>query len=81
MAARVFDTYMPGGEDPFITFINSISDGRILCLAIMVRNFSKLCKEKDHYYLCACEKKLCEYMMVFLGKDTVICSGLSAPDH
>lgn len=38
MAARVFDTYMPGGEEPFISFINSVSDGRILCLAILVRN-------------------------------------------
>ena len=36
MAARVFDTYMPGGEDPLIFFINSISNGRILCLAILV---------------------------------------------
>ena len=36
MAARVFDTYMPGGEEPLISFINSISDGRILCLAILV---------------------------------------------
>ena len=52
MAARVFDTYMPGGEDPFITFINSISDGRILCLAIMVRNFSKLCKKKKITITC-----------------------------
>lgn len=36
MAARMFDTYMPGGEEPLISFINSISDGRIICLAILV---------------------------------------------
>lgn len=41
MAARVFDTYMPGGEDPLINFVNSISDGRILCLAIMVSCLSR----------------------------------------
>ena len=36
MAARVFDTYMPGSVEPFISFINSLSEGRILCLAILV---------------------------------------------
>ena len=36
MAARVFDTYMPGAEEPMIQFLNSISDGRILCMGIMV---------------------------------------------
>lgn len=36
MASRVFDTYMPGGEEDLVGFLNSISDGRILCLAIEV---------------------------------------------
>ena len=36
MAARVFDTYMPGSEDDLVSFINSISEGRVLCLAILV---------------------------------------------
>ncbi|XP_064386754.1 protein O-linked-mannose beta-1,2-N-acetylglucosaminyltransferase 1-like [Halichondria panicea] len=34
MAVRVFDTYSPGSEDVLITFLNTLSDGRILCLAI-----------------------------------------------
>ncbi len=37
MAVRVFDTYSPGSEDVLITFLNTLSDGRILCLAIQVR--------------------------------------------
>ena len=36
MAVRVFDTYMPGSEDDLVSFINSVSDGRLLCLAIVV---------------------------------------------
>ena len=36
MAARVFDTYMPGAEKDMINFLNGISDGRVLCLAILV---------------------------------------------
>ena len=36
MAARVFDTYSPGSEDILVSFLNSLSDGRILCLAIQV---------------------------------------------
>ena len=36
MAARVFDTYTPGTEDFMVTFLNSLSDGRILCFAILV---------------------------------------------
>ena len=36
MAARVFDTYMPGSVEPLVSFINSLSDGRILCLSILV---------------------------------------------
>ena len=42
MASRVFDTYMPGSVEPLISFINSLSDGRILCLAIMVSNIIKI---------------------------------------
>ena len=41
MAARVFDTYMPGSVEPLISFINSLSDGRILCLAILVSSYHK----------------------------------------
>ena len=37
MAARVFDTYIPGAADTLVTFINSISDERIMCFAILVR--------------------------------------------
>ena len=40
MAARVFDTYMPGSVEPLVSFINSLSDGRILCLAILVSSIS-----------------------------------------
>ena len=36
MAVRVFDTYMPGAEDDMVSFVNSISDGRVLCLGIVV---------------------------------------------
>ncbi|CAI8053573.1 Protein O-linked-mannose beta-1,2-N-acetylglucosaminyltransferase 1 [Geodia barretti] len=35
MAARVFDTYIPGAADTLVTFINSISDERIMCFAIL----------------------------------------------
>ena len=41
MASRVFDTYMPGSVEPLVSFINSLSDGRILCLAILVSNIIK----------------------------------------
>jgi len=36
MASRVFDTYMPGAEDDLVSFLNSISNNRVLCLAILV---------------------------------------------
>ena len=36
MATKVFDTYMPRAEDDLVVFFNSISDGRVLCLAILV---------------------------------------------
>ncbi len=42
MAVRVFDTYMPGAEDDLVSFFNSVSDGRVLCLAIVV---------SPHHYL------------------------------
>ena len=38
MAAKVFDTYMPGAEDDLVSFLNSVGEGRILCFAILVSN-------------------------------------------
>ena len=36
MATKTFDTYLPGSDEVMVTFLNSISDGRILCFTIMV---------------------------------------------
>ena len=36
MASRIFDTYIPGGDESLPTFINSLADGRIICFAILV---------------------------------------------
>ena len=45
MAARVFDTYLPGSDEAMVAFINSISDGRILCLSIMDEGTFSLSKD------------------------------------
>ena len=45
MAARVFDTYLPGSDEAMVVFINSISDGRILCLSIMDEGTFSLSKD------------------------------------
>lgn len=36
MAARVFDTYVAGSDESMVVFVNSISEHRIMCFAIMV---------------------------------------------
>ena len=60
MAARVFDTYVPGAADTLVTFINSISDERIMCFAILVRPIftPQLTSLSLLYivYLCMCNK-------------------------
>ena len=48
MAARVFDTYIPGAADTLVTFINSISDERIVCFAILVGLYIYIS------YMCLC---------------------------
>jgi len=40
MAVRVFDTYIPGSEESLVSFLNSISSGRVLCMAILVSTVS-----------------------------------------
>lgn len=36
MATRVFDTYLAGTDEMMVVFLNSISEQRILCFAILV---------------------------------------------
>ena len=37
MASRVFDTYIPGGDDNLPAFLDSLANGRIICFTILVR--------------------------------------------
>ena len=36
MASRVFDTYIPGGDDNLPAFLDSLANGRIICFTILV---------------------------------------------
>ena len=36
MASCVFDTYIPGGDDNLPAFLDSLSNGRIICFTILV---------------------------------------------
>ena len=36
MASRVFDTYIPGGDDNLPAFLESLANGRIVCFTILV---------------------------------------------
>ena len=48
MASRVFDTYMPGAEDDLVSFLNSISKNRVLCLGILVSMVGSIWKNGCH---------------------------------
>ena len=36
MASRVFDTYIPGGDDNLPAFLDSLANGRTICFTILV---------------------------------------------
>jgi len=57
MATKAFDTYASKEEgEEIIKFIEILQDGRIVCLAVKVRNFSNSSQEieKDFKYIYTC---------------------------
>lgn len=60
MATKVFDTYMPGAEDDLVSFFNSISDGRVLCLAVLVSGCMLVTQGPSRYHqISICLRYLC----------------------